>query len=142
MRSCNGCTVCCVVPAVPELAKPINKTCVFCSKGCAIYPSRPKSCREYNCAWLLGELPGWMKPNKIHLLVEKLPGGKIVLALAEPGHEKVWRTPQVDKSLKEIYQNNGVAVVASDQFALIPDGQTAEAVMDEVRRFANSVRVA
>lgn len=53
-RECGPCTVCCVVPAIddPELVKPSGTTCHNCTgTGCAIYASRPQTCRDFLCGW-------------------------------------------------------------------------------------------
>jgi hypothetical protein len=58
-RSCGSCTVCCRDPVidVPELKKPPGVTCPNCTgKGCKIYDSRPKVCREYHCVWRMALL--------------------------------------------------------------------------------------
>jgi hypothetical protein len=53
-RECGGCTLCCIVPAIdkPELQKLPSSVCRHCSGGgCAIYESRPQTCRTYYCGW-------------------------------------------------------------------------------------------
>jgi hypothetical protein len=46
------------VLAVDELRKPMRWACdhLTCG-GCRIYDARPQSCRDFNCLWLLGEIP-------------------------------------------------------------------------------------
>ena len=112
-RSCGDCTLCCTVTHVPELAKPVGTTCSNCAIGCTIYNTRPQSCRTFNCAWLQGDMSEDMKPNKSHIVIEKLPNVPVVIVLIEPGYAGIWLTPAVDKVLKE-YQQKGVAVVATD----------------------------
>ncbi|HEY2251912.1 MAG TPA: hypothetical protein VGH74_12660 [Planctomycetaceae bacterium] len=57
-RECGSCTACCTVLVVAELHKPARWACdhVHCG-GCGIYEIRPESCREFNCAWLRGQIP-------------------------------------------------------------------------------------
>ena len=57
MRSCDGCTLCCKVIGVQELAKPKGAWCRHCSAdaGCTIYDARPNACRAYSCRFLLDE---------------------------------------------------------------------------------------
>ncbi len=53
-RDCGGCMVCCIEPAIhdPALEKPAGVACVNCvGNACAIYPVRPKVCRDYFCMW-------------------------------------------------------------------------------------------
>ena len=58
-RSCGGCTACCTVLAVHELHKPMRWACdhLDCG-GCGIYEARPRGCRDFDCLWLRGEIPG------------------------------------------------------------------------------------
>jgi hypothetical protein len=58
VRECGTCTACCTVLVVAELHKPARWACdhVNC-RGCGIYENRPQSCRDFNCAWLRGEIP-------------------------------------------------------------------------------------
>lgn len=53
-RTCGGCTACCTVMGVAELDKPAWQPCAHeCAEGCAVYTTRPQSCAEYSCLWLL-----------------------------------------------------------------------------------------
>jgi len=58
MRTCHShgsCTACCVTRDVPELEKPPGMRCDHQTpNGCAIYETRPDSCREFACLWLDG----------------------------------------------------------------------------------------
>ena len=57
MRSCGGCNLCCIIPAIPELGKPVDTRCEHLTdSGCGIYhsPRRPQACRDFNCGWLEG----------------------------------------------------------------------------------------
>jgi hypothetical protein len=141
VRRCDGCTVCCTLTRVPELNKPEGKTCIFACKGCTIYPDRPQSCRDFECEWLKGNLPIWMKPNKAHIMLEKLSDVDVVIALPEPGYEKNWRTPEITAALKKEYQDKGIAVMASDRLAMVPEGQSFEEIWNDVKSAARSAGV-
>lgn len=53
-RTCGGCTACCTVMGVAEIGKGSWQRCdLECGNGCAAYLSRPPSCRDYSCLWLL-----------------------------------------------------------------------------------------
>jgi hypothetical protein len=121
---------------VPELRKPEGKTCEFCDHGCTVYPDRPPSCRAFQCEWLKGELPLWARPDKIHVMIEKLPVVPVAIALPEPGHEATWPTPRVIDVLKDRYQARGVAVITRQgdtRYALVPEGKTEDDVIDAFR---------
>ena len=53
MRSCDGCTLCCEIFAVPELYKERWEFCTeqIPGKGCDIYKERPGRCRTFSCLW-------------------------------------------------------------------------------------------
>lgn len=134
-RKCGDCTLCCTLTTVPELGKPTNFQCMHCAKGCSIYERRPQSCRDFQCAWLRGEMPQWMRPDKVHVMIER-KSDHFVLAVPERGHEKTWRVDKVNDMLIKTYQKNGTAVVSlPDGRALIPDGHSAEEVSAALRYF-------
>ena len=58
-RECGGCTACCTVLAVHELRKPMRWACehIVCD-GCRVYDTRPQGCRDFDCLWIRGEIPG------------------------------------------------------------------------------------
>jgi hypothetical protein len=84
-------------------------------------------------------MPEWMRPDKAHVMIEKLPNVPVVLALAEPGYEKVWRTAKVVAVLRNNFQLRGIAVVASDKLALLPENRTVKDVMRDVMTVARSM---
>lgn len=139
MRECAGCVACCTLTRVPELDKPYGVTCCHVCDGCAIYSERPQSCRDFRCAWLNGEMPDWMRPDKAHVMLERI-NDHLVIALPEPGYERTWLTPQVNALLKSQYQDNGGAVAARGAM-LLPDGISAESVQREIAAFAASAGV-
>jgi hypothetical protein len=44
----------------------MNEWCAYFEKGvgCTIYSHRPKECADFSCLWLLGMIPGNLKPSK------------------------------------------------------------------------------
>jgi len=54
-RSCGACNVCCVVPTIdePALQKLPGYRChnALPDGACAIYQTRPRTCREFLCGW-------------------------------------------------------------------------------------------
>ncbi|HTU24239.1 MAG TPA: hypothetical protein VMF30_02505 [Pirellulales bacterium] len=93
-RACGECTACCTVMAVDELGKFMNMRCPHDAGGCcAIYASRPRSCRGWACSWLLGHIAGDLRrrPDKSGLVFnqEEL-GGKFMFVAIEawPGAAK------------------------------------------------------
>jgi len=138
-RECDGCTLCCSILMVPEFKKPMYKMCEFCDKGCTIYKDRPKSCRDFDCGWLQGDMSEDMKPDKVHFMIEKLKNVPIVLALPEKGYEKTWRTQEIEDELRKTYVDKGISVVALDGMALLAANHSPEYVKRAVYTIAEEM---
>ncbi len=65
-RVCGACTLCCGLYAVPEIAKPEGQGCRHCSAaGCGIHATRPQSCRNFECFWLMDpDFPEDLRPDR------------------------------------------------------------------------------
>ena len=81
-RECGPCTLCCKVMRIPEMPDRLsNEYCPHAkkAKGCSIYRTRPQSCRDFECAWLMypNVFTDDMRPDKIHVMarVEPLTDG-------------------------------------------------------------------
>jgi len=73
INKCGECNRCCALFAVTELNKRETTLCPFWDKKCTIYSSRPKSCKEFSCAWLQsGSANINLRPDKCGILFEKL----------------------------------------------------------------------
>ena len=63
-RECGACNVCCVALMIddPELQKVQGYRCrnTLPDKSCAIYATRPDTCRTFNCGWRLLK---WVRPT-------------------------------------------------------------------------------
>lgn len=69
MRECGGCTSCCKLLGIDELAKPQDEWCKHCNigVGCKIWHGEgyPPSCKVYQCLWLQQEtIPERWRPDK------------------------------------------------------------------------------
>jgi hypothetical protein len=70
-RACGMCNACCITLGVEEIDKEENEPCKhLAAKGCAIYESRPQSCRDYVCLWRAGLLEGAERPDRIGFTVD------------------------------------------------------------------------
>lgn len=90
IRSCGECRACCVAPSIddPELFKPKWKPCVHLATRaecpCSIYEKRPAVCRQFVCAWLAGELPEELRPDRCVMFLTIRPDGeRLVVSLTE-----------------------------------------------------------
>jgi hypothetical protein len=93
LRTCGVCSLCCKLPYVRELNKPIDTWCPYASpgdRGCLIYPDRPPTCRAFICLWLestkLGE--EWF-PARCKMILTPLPKGPLVTV--DPAFPTAWR---------------------------------------------------
>lgn len=73
-RSCDGCTLCCVVFNIEALSKPAYVSCRHLScKGCAIHgQKRPDDCETFLCAYRIGVQE--RHPKEVGFLVNLLDG--------------------------------------------------------------------
>lgn len=72
-RECGECQVCCVLPAVGALQKPMFTPCPnLCEQGCSIYAERPAECAAFRCAWHRGDaqLSDGDRPDQLGLMIE------------------------------------------------------------------------
>lgn len=87
-RACGTCNLCCTALHIKEFDKPANVPCEHLSKtgkGCGIYESRPPVCRGFRCAWLTGNIPSEMRPDRTHIVVWGDPKGNMVVVEAARG---------------------------------------------------------
>ena len=137
MRECGECTLCCTVTRVPELDKAEMVTCHHCVNGCTIYGARPESCRTFQCEWLRGELGKWMRPDKINIVMEKLPGVPVVLALLEPGYSH----GDIPWAVTDHYLSAGISMVASNGMTQKPAGVSMASVRGDIHKAARDLGV-
>jgi hypothetical protein len=82
-RDCGACDACCVLFEItePSIAKPAGVPCRHLLKtGCAIYETRPQTCRKWLCGWrLIASLPEHWRPDLSGILVYQM-------ACGEPGY--------------------------------------------------------
>lgn len=72
-KPCGDCTACCSGVLAGNIYGNIfnqKKECVFLvERKCALYNTRPNTCRNYQCAWSQGLLPDWMKPIDCNVII-------------------------------------------------------------------------
>jgi hypothetical protein len=93
-RSCAGCTLCCKLLGITELAKPRGSWCPHCDVGvgCRIYTDRPASCRIFNCAWLLGgDTPEHWKPLTSRMVLSHETISRRLVVFVDPTRPDAWR---------------------------------------------------
>lgn len=126
-RQCGGCTMCCKVLAIEELAKPTNVWCPHCSpgRGCKIYERRPMECRTFSCGWLIdGTIPEEWKPDRSKLVFFPVHETRNVLVHVDPGAPDAWRREPYYSRLRQKAAENlragaSVVVVVSGKATVI-----------------------
>ena len=101
-KTCGPCTLCCKVMAVRQLEKPEGAWCGHVAKGrgCAIYETRPSSCREFACGWLRQPaLPDVLRPDRSKVVLH-LEGARRLVARCDPGDPLAWRRDPMYAILK------------------------------------------
>ena len=94
-RICGTCSLCCKLPYVAELKKPIDTWCRHArpgNGGCSIYRDRPTSCRGFICGWLSDELKvgdEWC-PTHCKMIISRA-AEKGFLIIVDPAYPNAWR---------------------------------------------------
>ncbi len=81
-RQCGECTLCCRLLPVPQLGKVAGQRCPHQrhSCGCAIYNTRPNSCRLWSCRWKADpeETADLRRPDRSHYVIDMMPDYVVV----------------------------------------------------------------
>lgn len=103
-RSCGTCSLCCKLPVVVELNKPLNTWCPHCrpGRGCGIYETRAPVCREFHCGYLtevgLGE--EW-NPQRARMLLIMEHIENRVTVVVDPARPDAWRQPPYHQQIRQ-----------------------------------------
>jgi hypothetical protein len=145
-RKCGDCTLCCRLVPVAELHKKGGERCKHQRfNGCAIYASRPVSCRAWSCRWLVDEdCAELRRPDRSHYVVDVMPDfvvceqdGKeftipVVQIWCDPKYPHAHRDPALRAYLRKLWKDKGmIALVRFDDdtgLSLLPlaDGSFIE----------------
>ena len=127
-RSCEGCTLCCKIFGIPELEKPRHAWCAHCEigKGCRIYETRPASCREFVCGWLIdGTVPEHWRPAKSRMVLTTEDGGRRLVINVDAGRLDAWKKPPYYAEIKRM----AAAMAQSRGQVIVWQGRNAIAVL-------------
>ena len=100
-RSCAGCTMCCKLLGIQALDKPPGTWCAHCAvgEGCTIYASRPKECRDFNCAYVIdAALSEEWAPKRSKIVVSVDPNSIVIFV--DPSRPGAWRKPPFFAAIK------------------------------------------
>jgi len=86
-RSCDTCSLCCILPDIDALEKPANTVCRHCApgNGCRIYTSRPRLCADFYCRWMTEvAMSAEWQPARAHMMV--YTQGPQITVLVDPAY--------------------------------------------------------
>ena len=144
---CDGCTICCKSLPIKWMSSPAGEYCKECTelKGCNIFNKAPKGCLEYNCIYLLEELDLSLRPDKCHIIFEKLPDCKVYVGIVTLGYGKKWFSSVVEEFVDQAL-SRGCSVVIGEigsprKFIKTPKGVSPEKAMSELEfAYLNLIR--
>ncbi|WP_071834296.1 hypothetical protein [Pararhizobium antarcticum] len=91
-RSCDSCSLCCILPDIDALEKPANTVCRHCApeSRCLIYLDRPQLCADFHCAWMTdGAMTAEWEPSRAHMMVYSQ--GPQITVLVDPAYPEAHR---------------------------------------------------
>lgn len=149
-RICGSCRACCTVLGVPEIKKPADTACEhLCAQGCSVYPSRPASCKAFECLWLqdrTGAFNHMDRPNECGLIFSIQYGtafGDILTAYEiHPGSSHGTRALRLLKTLSR--KTLLMVVSESGRRILGPPRETAQAakIVERAKRVQSEAQLA
>lgn len=132
-KTCGACTTCCVELRIdtPEFKKDAHLSCAHLTeRGCGIYQSRFKICRQFLCGWLLSpELGEDWRPDRSGVLMMQVPQNELpdryrpaghgVLMLIIGGEAAITRPGFADYVFQLVSRGVGVYLTAVSPKALV-----------------------
>lgn len=102
-RTCGTCTFCCHLPDIETLDKPANTLCRHCieEKGCTIYGTRPKLCRDFLCLWRTSDMlgPEW-QPQTAGMMIYRQ--GQQTTVLVDPARPDAFSREPYASGLRQM----------------------------------------
>jgi hypothetical protein len=139
-RSCDGCTLCCKIFAIPELPKPRHEWCKHCDtgKGCNVYETRPQTCRDFYCGYLLmPNLPEHWKPSRSRMVLTWESHANRMVINVDGGRPDAWKKEPYYAQIKKW----AVAALKSRGQVLLWQGKDAFAILPNRDVFLGPLRV-
>lgn len=133
-RSCEGCAMCCFIPAIAELEKPANTWCRHSPTRltCVIHGAHPNVCRDFHCGYLtLSSLGDEWKPSRSRIILVGEMDGRRITALVDPSRPDAWRKSPYHDQLRAWaeaavpHQGQVVVRVGNRYWMVLPDRDVA-----------------
>jgi hypothetical protein len=124
-RSCGSCSLCCKLPPFeePGFKKPANEWCPHCAPGkggCQIFETRPQTCRDFWCLWMLvPELDDRWRPTvaKMFLIVDRTDTR--ISVYVDPAFASEWRQEPYYSELKRLSGRGQVVVFIKNRVIVV-----------------------
>ncbi|MGL4634878.1 MAG: hypothetical protein ACRCWF_02765 [Beijerinckiaceae bacterium] len=106
---CRTCTLCCVLPEIMALEKPMYRPCAhIANKGCSLFGNdeRPKACVAYECAYLSARMTDAPERNSIpHPLdagayFHRDPVENAIVLFVDPAKPEAWKRSAIPGLLR------------------------------------------
>jgi hypothetical protein len=138
-RTCAGCTMCCKLLVIPELAKPAMQWCPNCDVGvgCKIYQDRPASCGAFQCGFLTSpQLDERWRPSSCKIVVVIDDPARRIFVHAE--QSSAWRKEpffsRIKHWAKEMWPNQVLVWQGNEVVAVLPNKEVNLGVIGEDQR--------
>ncbi len=117
---CRTCTLCCVLPAIHALDKPMYRPCRhIANRGCGIFgqPERPDACQAYACAYLAARLAESPDRNRIPHPLEagayfhRDPQERAIVLFVDPAKPELWKRSAIPDLLRPALERGETLVI-------------------------------
>ncbi len=107
---CRTCTMCCTLPEIEALGKPMYRPCRhIANQGCSLFgqPDRPAACGAYQCAYLSARLAGGPDRHRIPHPLEagayfhRDPIERVYVLFVDPARPEEWKRTGITPYLRE-----------------------------------------
>ena len=137
-KDCGECTLCCLVLPIHEVNSKPSELCSHCDLkiGCTIYDTRPTSCINFNCSWLVDDdmIDPLLRPDKSHAIFERVTD-EIHIATLDPYNITAWNTKPVLDYMEKL-KSKGISIIVTSftnnpKLFMLAEGKTKEGIMRE-----------
>jgi len=120
---CRTCTLCCTVPEILSLDKPMYKPCThLAGQGCGIFgkPERPAVCASFRCAYLAArednapDRHAIPHPQDAGAYFARDPAEKLFVVFVDPARPEAWKESGIADYLRP-WLARGFAVEVIDR---------------------------
>lgn len=109
-RECGACSMCCKLPSIAPLNKPVDHWCQHCNPKaaapCTIYSTRPQVCVDFKCEWLQHpDIPEVWYPAESKMVLNVGPASgkfRFMNVMVDVGSPNRWREQPYHSLLRQM----------------------------------------